>query len=64
MEDTMYAQLVQIIATCDECVDTMHQHESTLSIHTETGDVECSGCGTQSRLSQSELLDILMNLED
>ena len=60
----MNALVVKVLDICDECIDTMHQHESTLSIHTETGDVECSGCGTQSRLSQSELLDILMNLED
>lgn len=64
MEDPVNALVVKVLDICDECIDTMHRFVSTISIHTQTGDTECEGCGTQSRLSQGELLDILMNLED
>ena len=60
----MSAVTVQVIDVCDECISTRHLFESTLTINTLTGDVECEGCGTQSFLASWELLDVLMNLED
>jgi hypothetical protein len=64
-EDKMnsYA-LVVVLDTCDHCLADAQRMASPISINTLTGETECENCGERGQLGQTELLEILMNLED
>lgn len=49
---------------CDNCVATKGLFTSPISINTLTGETECDSCSVRGQLSEDELVDILMNLED
>lgn len=47
-----------------DCIICCDDGEMEHRVHTVTGDIECTNCSRTDRIAQTELVELLNNLED